>query len=58
MVGERASHNAQIYRNPHRPLLKELDNDPRWLPFLRSIGRAPEQLAKIQFNPPLPKKNI
>jgi tetratricopeptide (TPR) repeat protein len=26
-----------------------LHSDPRWLPFLRRIGKAPEQLAKIPF---------
>jgi tetratricopeptide (TPR) repeat protein len=30
-------------------------SDPRWLPFLRKIGKAPEQLAKIQFKVTLPK---
>ncbi len=29
--------------------------DPRWLAFLRTIGRAPEQLADIQFTVPLPE---
>ncbi|HXS03428.1 MAG TPA: hypothetical protein VN731_03075, partial [Rhodanobacter sp.] len=29
-------------------------HDPRWLPFLRKIGYAPEQLAKIQFTVTLP----
>jgi len=28
--------------------------DPRWLPFLRKIGRAPEQLALIEFEVTLP----
>jgi hypothetical protein len=28
--------------------------DPRWLPFLRKLGRAPEQLAQIQFKVSLP----
>ena len=31
------------------PWLKELHDDPRWLPFLRKLGRAPEQLAAIKF---------
>jgi hypothetical protein len=31
------------------PLLKAVRNDPRWLPFLRKIGRAPEQLSIIKF---------
>jgi TolB-like protein len=37
------------------PQTKNLAADPRWLPFLRSVGAAPEQLAAIEFNvPPLP----
>jgi TolB-like protein/Tfp pilus assembly protein PilF len=36
------------------PQTKNLTTDPRWLPFLRSVGAAPEQLATIEFNvPPL-----
>jgi TolB-like protein/lipoprotein NlpI len=31
------------------PLYANLHDDPRWLPFLRKIGKAPEQLAKISF---------
>ena len=31
-----------------------IHKDPRWLPFLRKIGCAPEQLAKIQFKVTLP----
>ena len=30
-------------------------SDPRWLPFLRREGYAPEQLAKIEFKVPLPQ---
>ena len=29
--------------------------DPRWLPFLESIGRSPEQLAAVEFNVTLPE---
>lgn len=37
------------------PQVKNLTADPRWLPFLRSVGAAPEQLDAIEFNvPPLP----
>ena len=32
------------------PLYRNLRDDPRWLPFLREIGKAPEQLARIRFN--------
>ena len=36
------------------PFFRRLHDDLRWLPFLRSIGQAPEQLAEIEFNPRLP----
>jgi len=36
------------------PLFDPLRDDPRWLPFLRRIGSAPEQLAKIEFKVTLP----
>ena len=32
------------------PLLQKLHDDPRWLPFLRSVGQAPEQLAAFEFD--------
>ena len=32
------------------PLFGKLHSDPRWLPFLRSVGQAPEQLPKVDFN--------
>jgi len=35
-------------------LFDKIRHDPRWLPFLRKIGYAPEQLAKIQFTVTLP----
>jgi len=36
-------------------LFDKIHSDPRWLPFLRKIGKAPEQLAKIEFKVPLPQ---
>jgi hypothetical protein len=30
-------------------LFDNIHKDPRWLPFLRKIGKAPEQPAKIEF---------
>ncbi len=36
-------------------LFDKIHADPRWLPFLRKIGKAPEQLAKIEFKVTLPK---
>jgi len=37
------------------PMIANLHNDPRWLPFLRNLGMAPEQLAAIKFDVTLPK---
>lgn len=37
-----------------QPEFASLHDDPRWLPFLRSIGMAPEQLAAIPFEAKLP----
>jgi TolB-like protein/Tfp pilus assembly protein PilF len=35
-------------------LFDKIHSDPRWLPFLRKLGKAPEQLATIEFKvPPL-----
>jgi TolB-like protein/Flp pilus assembly protein TadD len=37
-------------------LFDKIHADPRWLPFLRKLGKAPDQLAKIEFKvPPLPQ---
>lgn len=35
-------------------LFDKVRADPRWLLFLRKLGKAPEQLGKIQFNVKLP----
>ncbi len=35
-------------------LTDSLRDDPRWLPFLRQIGYAPDQLAKIRIDVPKP----
>jgi hypothetical protein len=34
------------------PLFANIAKDPRWLPFLRKQGKAPEQLAAIPFEVP------
>jgi tetratricopeptide (TPR) repeat protein len=35
-------------------LFDKIHSDPRWLPLLRKLGKAPDQLAKIEFKvPPL-----
>jgi tetratricopeptide (TPR) repeat protein len=43
-----------LYQIILEDLFNNIHSDPRWLPFLRKIGRAPEQLAKIQFKVTLP----
>ncbi len=35
-------------------LFDKIHSDPRWLPFVRKIGKAPDQLAKIKFKMTLP----
>ena len=37
------------------PTLAVLHDDPRWLPFLRRLGMAPEQLAAIKFDVRVPQ---
>ena len=39
----------------NEPLFAPLHDDPRWLPLLRRVGKAPEQLAVIEFDVALPK---
>jgi len=35
-------------------LFDKIHPDPRWLPFLRKVGKAPEQLAQVKFKVTLP----
>lgn len=44
-----AHHDSGVVNFVNEPLLASLHNDPRWLPFLRTIGKTPEQLAAIPF---------
>ena len=37
------------------PMFSILHDDPRWLPFMESIGKSPEQLAAIEFEVTLPE---
>jgi TolB-like protein/tetratricopeptide (TPR) repeat protein len=39
----------------YEPFFDNIRSDPRWLPFLRKVGRAPEQLAKVEFKVTLPQ---
>jgi len=36
-------------------LFANIHDDPRWFPFLESIGKSPEQLAAIEFEVRLPQ---
>jgi hypothetical protein len=53
---------AVQYRDPELPfvavenLFANLYDDPRWLPFLASIGASPEQLDAIEFEVTLPTR--
>ena len=38
-----------------KPEFANIRQDPRWLPFLQSVGKAPEQLAAIEFKVSLPE---
>jgi len=37
-----------------QPEFAQIHNDPRWSPFLRKLGKAPEQLAAIKFDVKMP----
>jgi TolB-like protein/tetratricopeptide (TPR) repeat protein len=47
-------HDANLGTLPVYPTLANLRSDPRWVPFLRKLGMAPEQLAAIKFDVTLP----
>ena len=38
-----------------QPLLASLKEDPRWLPLLEKLGRAPDQLSEIQLSVAVPQ---
>ncbi len=38
------------------PLYANLQDDPRWRPFLASVGLDPDFLASVEFNPRLPSE--
>ena len=38
-----------------QPLLASLKEDPRWLPLLEKLGRAPDQLSEIQLSVTIPQ---
>jgi TolB-like protein/Flp pilus assembly protein TadD len=40
---------------PIQPLFANIHSDPRWLPFLESVGKSPAQLDAIDFKAALPE---
>ena len=50
-----AYHDTGLVEISDDPMFANIRDDPRWLPFLRKIGKAPEQLAKIEFKVTLPQ---
>ena len=49
-LGNAASGDASVSTAAVHPFLLKLHDDRRWLPFLESIGKSPEQLAGFEFN--------
>jgi hypothetical protein len=49
-----ASNDPFLATVPIDPTLANLHDDPRWVSFLESIGKSPEQLAAIEFKVTLP----
>jgi len=48
-------HNLFFNAVAGHPMFANIHADPRWLPFLRKHGLAPEQLAAIKFDVTVPK---
>jgi TolB-like protein/Tfp pilus assembly protein PilF len=53
-----AYHDTGLVEISDDPMFANIRDDPRWLPFLRKIGKAPEQLAKIEFKVALPRDAV
>ena len=49
-------HDGGLPTVPFDPTLENLRSDPRWLPFLRTLGKAPDQLSAIKFNVRVPER--
>ena len=50
-----SSHTSPPFWITQKMWFANLYDDPRWLPFLESIGRSPEQLSAIDFKVTLPE---
>ena len=49
-----AYHDSGLAEIVAENLLDKIHSDRRWVPFLRKIGKAPDQLAQIKFKVTLP----
>ena len=49
-----AYHDGGLAEIVGSPPFANLRQDPRWLPFLRKLGKAPERLAAIKFDVKMP----
>jgi TolB-like protein/lipoprotein NlpI len=49
-----AYHDTGLAEIVPENLFNKIHGDPRWLPFLDKIGKAPDQLGKIKFKVTLP----
>jgi TolB-like protein len=52
------THPTYLYGIADHPLMTKLHDDPRWQPFLVSIGQTPEQLAEFEFDVRVPDAGI
>ena len=50
--------DANLLYLPLEPLFDKLHDDPRWLTLLRKLGKAPEQLARIELKVTLPDRAV
>ena len=50
-----AAHDTSLILLLVENLFTNIHSDPRWLSFLRKLGKAPEQLGKIPFKVTLPR---
>jgi TolB-like protein/Tfp pilus assembly protein PilF len=50
-----AYNDPGLYEVVGEPLFANIHGDPRWEPFLRKIGKAPEQLSAIKFDVKVPR---
>ncbi|HSE13611.1 MAG TPA: BTAD domain-containing putative transcriptional regulator [Rudaea sp.] len=50
-----AYHDTGLVEIGTDPMFASIHDDPRWLPFLREIGKSPEQLAQIELDVRLPE---